>query len=665
MFRLALKLLIAFGVALPAFAQSEGGPFTIAELFKPAEFATPVLSRDGKWLAGTVPIRGRMNLSVMNLETRETKPLTGYTNYDVQDIRWVGDRLLYSLGINDAPSGPGQFDGGGLFVVHRDGSEARRLSNTIRDTRDQNNYVHRTLSFFRTIPGNTEEIIASGNMTDQVSIDLYRLNVRTGRHTLLTQGRPTDRTFTWIMDEQLVPRAVTAGIKDSLTRVVYYRKNADSPWVELARFDAGKPGALVPLAIEEKGGMLRVASNIGRDTMGIFRYDPEAKKLGELLAGHPRYDMGADADGNSVGGGVVTDSEDNRLLGFNVNAEKPQHIWLDEKYDATQKALDRALPNRINTFRRVPNTKQLLVTSYSDVEPAVYYLLDEEKRRMEELGSSRPWLRGKLPSQVPFTYKTRDGLEIDGYYFLPKDYKPGTKLPTIVHIHGGPHARADTWGSGFGVSEGRLFASRGYAVIVPNFRITPGLGAKIYYSGFGSIGRQMSQDHEDALKWGLAQGFVDPANVCISGASYGGYAALQALRLNNDMWKCAISGLAVTDFNYQLTSRDGDTAGNEAGVTFWKSIIGVQSLNDPMVREISPVWFANQIKKPVFLYAGKEDLRVPISQIDRMASALKDAGNPAKAYVVKDQEGHGFGRVENRVALYEEVLAFLKQQFGK
>jgi dipeptidyl aminopeptidase/acylaminoacyl peptidase len=307
----------------------------------------------------------------------------------------------------------------------------------------------------------------------------------------------------------------------------------------------------------------------------------------------------------------------------------------------------------------------MIVTSYSDVLPRRWYLYDHEAKTVEEIGSSKPWLEGKLTEQRPFVYKTRDGLEIDGYYFLPKNYKPGTKLPTIVHIHGGPFARADTWGDGFGTIEGQLFASRGYAVIVPNFRVTPGLGSKVYYAGFGSFGREMSNDHEDALKWGVDQGFVDSSKVCMSGASYGGYAALQAVVRNDSLWKCAVAGLAVTDLKYQLTSRDTDFAESVSAVNYWKSVLGVTDLDSPLVREISPLFNPAKIKKPVFLYAGKDDSRVPIAQITRMARELERVGNAPKGFVVKEREGHGFGKLENNVDLYTQVLAFLKEHLEK
>ncbi len=665
--RLFLAMALTALSAFAAYAQTGNTgstPYTLEEFFKPPQLSGPTISRDSKYMAATMPFKGRMNLGIINLETRTASMLTGYDDFDVLDVTWVGERLLFTLGQANSPTGPGNFDGGGLFSVGRDGKDFRMLFKTVKDTRAQNQYVYRTMSFERRIPGNDEEIIASGNLTIADTQDLYRLNIKTGRYTLLTQGRPVEFTTRWIMDSKLVPRVVSANVRDKLTEVVFYRKDEKSPWEEIARFEANKGPTFVPLTFESDDKTLQVAYNGGRDTMAVYRYDPNTKKMGEQLAQHPRYDMGASADGRGVSG-IVTEQDTEKVIGYSVNAAKPEIVWLDEKNAATQSSLDRALPDRINRFRRTPDGKRLIVTSYSDVLPTRWYLHDQEKRTIEEIGASRPWMDGKFVEQRPFMFTTRDGLEISGYYFLPKGYKAGTKLPTIVHIHGGPFARADSWGRGFGVQEGQLFASRGYAVIVPNFRITPGLGTKIYYAGFGTVGREMSDDHEDALKWGIGQGFIDAGRVCISGASYGGYAALQALVKSNDMWKCAVAGLAVTDYKFQLTTQQGDTANNVSGVTFWKSVLGATDLSSQLVKDISPVYNAAKIKRPVFLYAGADDIRVPLAQISNMASELESAGNPPKAFVIKKREGHGYGTVENNVDLYTQMLAFLNEQIGK
>jgi dipeptidyl aminopeptidase/acylaminoacyl peptidase len=674
----AVAAFMACAVAAPALVSAQqklptinvegkNTKLTVEDIYRSPSLRDPIISPNGKYMAATVPFKGRMNLAVLDLEARTANVLTSVTEFDVLSSRWVGnDRLVFSLGLIDSPTGADRFDGGGLYMVSRDGKTNRSISPTLREARNRGDTVYRSLRFFRSIPGNADEIIASGNMTDAASVDLYRLNVVTGRYELLTRGRPTDRTSTWIIDSKLVPRVVSSGIKDTLTTIYWYRKDADSAWSEIARTEGGKGVNFVPLTFESDDKTLQVATNQGRDTMAVFRYDPEQKKLGTLVAQHPRYDMGAQIDGDDAAGVLTDPANNDKVIGYSVNAAKPETVWLDEQYAAIQRSLDATLPNRINSFRRIPDSKRMIVTSYSDVLPARWYLYDDEKKALEEIGTSRPWLVGKLVEQIPFVYKTRDGLEIDGYYFLPADYKPGTKLPTVVHIHGGPFARADTWGSrSFGVNEGQMFAANGYAVIVPNFRITPGLGAKVYQSGFGTVGRQMSDDHEDALKWGIDKGFVDSSKTCISGASYGGYAALQALVRNNDMWKCAVAGLAVTDFEYQLTTGDGDTRQNTAGQRFWFSVLGTDDMKSQLIRDISPVNNADKIKRPVLLYAGEEDIRVPIRQISRMKRELERVGNPPKEYIAVEKEGHGFGLLKNRVDTWTKILSFVDESLKK
>jgi dipeptidyl aminopeptidase/acylaminoacyl peptidase len=491
------------------------------------------------------------------------------------------------------------------------------------------------------------------------------MDVRTGRTVLLTERRP-ERTVSFLLDNNNVPRVARSRVKNKLEFIIHYRKNAESPWEEIARYDIARGPALVPLAFEADNETLQVAWNGDRNTMAVYRYDPNTRKLGEVIAQHPRFDMGADQQGEGVPGAIV-DFRTNKIVGYAVQADKPQVVWIDEEYQRLQKMLDAALPDTFNRFTKTVAGDRFLVTAYSDRSPTRWYFLDQKKRTLEELFSSRPWLKqDALVEQRPFMFKTRDGIEIPGYYFLPRDYKPGTRLPTIVHIHGGPSARADVWGMlqfTFGVREAQILASRGYAVVVPNFRITPGLGNRIYYSGFGTIGRQMSDDHEDAAKWAVEQGFADASRMCISGASYGGYAALMALARPSNPFACGVAGLSVSDLPLQVTSASGDTFYSEVGELFWNNIVGAdRPANYP--REVSPVNLADRIKAPLFMYAGAEDIRTPLEQTTRMQRALQRAGNPPRDVFIASGEGHGFGKLENNVELYNRMLKFLDETIG-
>lgn len=661
------RLLFALGaivVALGPFDKVLAQPVSIADLVRPPAYAGPVLSQNGRYFAVSVPINGKMNLVIVDLEQRSVSRITDEREFDILSVRWLGnERLVFTLGQFNSPTGPGRFDGGGLFMISRDGKETRRLSPTVRELRNRNQFVYRGYDLLRTLPANDEEMLVTGNQRDAESLDVYRLNVRTGRTVLLTERRP-ERVFEYILDNNNVPRVAIAVLKDRYEFIVYYRKDGDSPWEQIAQYDGTKGPILRPLAFESDNQSLVVAWNGDRPTMGVFRYDPNARKLGELIAQHPRFDMGADASGTPVSG-VIRDFKSNKVIGYQVDADKPQIVWVDEEYAKLQSTIDGALPNTVNIFRRTPDGERLLVSSFSDRQPTKWYLFDEKKRVLEELFSSRPWIKpDQLVEQRPFLLKTRDGLEIPGYYFLPKDRKPGERLPTIVHIHGGPFARADFWGRGFGVTEGQLLASRGYAVVVPNFRITPGLGSRIFYSGFGTFGRQMVEDHQDAANWAIGQGIADPQRICISGASYGGYATLMSLARFPETFKCGIAGLMVSDVPLILTSPAGDIPSSDVGLSLWYATIGVRGSRD-ISADVSPVNLADRIKQPLLIYAGEDDIRTPLEQTTRMIRALERAGNKPKAVLIKPLEGHGFGKTENNVELYEAIFKFLEESIGK
>ena len=675
--RLAL-LLSALTLTVPAvYAQAQApsasatrvdvgarrAPASLEDYLKLPQYANPTLSPDGRYLAVSTPVKGRLNLAVVDLETRKGTALTNFSDFDVLDARWAGnERLVFTLGQANSPTGPGQFNGGGLFVVSRDGTTSRKLAGTIKESRG-NNSRYRELEMLRSIPGSSDEILASGNLRADDSEDVYRLNLLTGRSTLVSSDRPT-RTFGWVLDNKLVPRVVNSQVKDTLTFLTFYRAAEDQPWKEIARTDRTEGTGFRVLGFMSDNRSLMVATNAGRDTVAVYRFDPDTKTLGELLVQHPKFDMGADSQSESVPG-VVTEPDTDRVLGYVVDAERPQTVWIDEKEAKTQAVVDGALPGTRNTFRRFPNSARLLVQSYSDVSPAKFYLLDEGKRTLEELFSSKPWLDAdKLVEMRPFLLKTRDGLEIPSYYFLPKSYKPGDRLPTVVHIHGGPSARADHWARGFGYLEAEILASRGYAVVLPNFRVTPGFGSKIFKAGFGTLGRQMSEDHEDAAKWAIDQGFAEPGRICMSGASYGGYAVLRALAKSPELFKCGVAGLVVSDVEMQATSLAGDTARSPIGYQFWVTLAGKNADGKPAFRETSPAFMADKIKAPVFMYAGADDIRTPLEQTTAMVRALERAGNPPKSVIIKAEEGHGYGKLENNVDLYERMLKFLDDSIG-
>lgn len=646
------------------------GPFPIKDYMRYPDFASPVLSPNGQYLAVLVPVKDKLNLAVIDLNVRKINVLTRIADFDVFVPTWVGnDRLVFTTGRRNSPTGPDREDGGGLFMVSRDGQESRVLSPTSRELKARGQIAGRGMRLVASIPDSDTEVLVSGNLRSSDSSDIYILNVTNGKTTLVSKDRPA-RVSNFVLDRNRIPRVAVSSTKDELDSIVSFRSSESEPWIELLRLKfqtSDQAEIFVPLAFDDDNKTLLVASNHQRDTVGIFRYDPVGRKFGELVAGHARFDMGSDGTLENLPGLLIR-SKDRAVIGYAVEAERYKESYTEEFPAKIKAMVDAALPNRVNRLQ-FTNSDKVLVSSSSDRTSTEFLILDSGKKTLEPVANSMSWITDKhLVDVRPFVLKTRDGLEIPSYYLLPSDYRPGEKRPTVVHIHGGPFARADRWGAlwegGFGIAEAQLLASRGYVVIVPNFRITTGLGTKIYAAGFNAYGRQMSEDHEDAAKWAVDQGYADPARLCISGASYGGYASLWAMVKTADLFKCAVAGLPPTDLELQLTSTAGDTAYSTASQKYWREVIGDTKVPGTS-KTVSPALFPEKVKGAVLLYAGADDIRVPLEQTTKMVNALKRVGHPPEDVIIKAEEGHSYGVLDNRLDLYERVLAFLDKHIGK
>ena len=648
-------------------------PIPLRAFLSPAKYSAETLSSDGRYLAVLTPINGKRNLAVIDLQTRKSQAVTSIKDFDILRFWWIGNgRLAFTVGRLGAPTGPDAADGGGLFVVSRDGKESRTITPTRRErtaTAGGAYQAARGLSFFQSIAGSDDEFIASGNLRSIDSEDLYRVNAVTGKQTLLTFEHP-GKVMEWILDHHLVPRVAVVADKDddALERdaKVLYREAAGSPWQEIASMPLRTGDIYAPLNFDADNKTLFFASNRDRDTTAIYRFDPTTRVLGSLVGGHPRYDMGRDAAGSEVPG-LIQDPQTGELLGIRVDAESSQITWINDDWAKVQAQMEASFPAKEVSIQRRRNGRTLVKVS-ADTSVPRSYLYDEAAKRLEELVASTDLLKdGELQPLHSFLLRTRDGLEIPSYYVLPKTAKPGDRLPTVVHIHGGPHARADYGGymQTFGVREAQILASRGYAVILPNHRVTPGLGRRIYMAGFGAVGTRMSEDHEDAVKWAIAQGISDPRRICITGASYGGYATLQALIKTPDMFACGIAGLSVSDYELQLTSMAGDTADSKAGVAYWRRLLGLGKGDSwDKARSVSPAYNVARIKAPLAMYAGRADVRTPLEQTERVVNEMKKLGNAPEYVFIADGEGHGFGKIDNNLKSYELMLNFLDRHIG-
>lgn len=666
-----LPILAAFVLLPAAVAQNapapKATPIPVEDFFRNARFAQVTLSPSGRYLAAIVPINERRNIAIIDLnETSKVSIITAFKESDVRSIAWVNDdRLVYSL--IDLQRPVADQLGAGLFAVNRDATEYRELSPVeMRDNalgRPRGNRalsnVYRSASLYTVFrPTQDNDIIISSTERNARFPDLFRIDTKTGRKTLITESRPGD-VVEWVVDRDYVARAAVttadkfAADKDKLKQTVWYRDSATAPWGKVVEFHpfTEPEKQLAPVAFDYEGRLIVSARN-GEDRASLYYYDAAGNKLGEKVIAHKDYD---------VEGGLVFDYNTKKLVGVQIEGERPQQVWFDKDWATWHRMLDQALPGRVNLISRNTDAKRLLVYSFSDKDPGKYYLFDTEKRQLVEFLAARPWIKPEQMAEMRFMrYTARDGLSIPAYLTLPPG-RPAKDLPLVVLVHGGPYVRGETWGFD---RDSQFLASRGYAVLQPDFRGSLGYGWTHYASGLKQWGLTMQDDLNDGVDALVKQGIVDRGRVCIAGASYGGYAVMMGLVRDPQVWKCGINWVGVTDLSlltnatWSDTNRYWDDAGE-----WYKYAVGDASADRQRFEQTSPLRNAGKITRPVLMAYGADDQRVPIEHGERMKAALEANKVPVE-YVLYTREGHGFLLEANNIDFWKRVEAFLAKNLG-
>ena len=295
-----------------------------------------------------------------------------------------------------------------------------------------------------------------------------------------------------------------------------------------------------------------------------------------------------------------------------------------------------------------------LVSGGSD--PGQFFLYDSASRKASFLFARRPWIKPEQMAAVePISLKSRDGLALHGYLTRPSGQEDAKNLPTVVFVHGGPYGIRDHWEFDPHV---QMLASRGYAVLQVNYRGSGGYGEAFEQAGFREWGGKMQDDVTDATRWAIAQGVADPKRICIFGASYGGYAALEGAVKEPELYRCAIGYVGVYDLRLMYTR--GDIPQSTYGDNYLKRVLGE---DESVLWDRSPIAHLDRLKAKVMLIVGGADKRVPPVQGESLRSALNKA-HIEHEWIYQRTEGHGFYDEKSAQDMFGKVVAFLDRNLG-
>jgi dipeptidyl aminopeptidase/acylaminoacyl peptidase len=244
------------------------------------------------------------------------------------------------------------------------------------------------------------------------------------------------------------------------------------------------------------------------------------------------------------------------------------------------------------------------------------------------------------------TYKSFDGLNVPAWYYKPRG--ASGKLPVIIDVHGGPEAQARP---AFNPIV-QFFLASGYAVLVPNVRGSFGYGNT--YLHLADVRKRLDsvKDLHAAHDWLIAQGGADPKRIALYGGSYGGYMVLAGLTEFPDDWAAGVDVVGISNFVTFLEHTSPYRRVNR------EAVYGSLAQDRQFLESISPLNHVDRIKAPLIIFMGENDPRVPASEGQQMADALKAKGVPVELTIFPN-EGHGIARDENRITAYSQIAQFL------
>lgn len=500
-------------------------------------------------------------------------------------------------------------------------------------------------------PENDKEIYIQRFNYDTSLFDLYLCNYETGVMSLVLQN-PGDVTG-YVFDNSGALRMVTRMDAAAGTHTWLKKETASgtvfnqTDWQQVDALtwdyeDADTSGVLNFMQDDKR--VLFEDSSQG-DTSSLCTYDLNTGTIKRIF-NDPDYDVG----------GMWTDLELDEVTAVSVYADKLEWHVLDDSFQPDYDVLS-AIDNGVfEIFGSSEGDDYWLVAYMSDTSEMDYYVYDMAQKDTTFLFNARPAAEELNLSPVePISYIASDGLKIEGYATFPLGV--GRKnLPTVLMVHGGPWVR-DTWEYN---PEVQFLANRGYLVLQVNYRGSSGYGKEFLLAGDKEWGRKMHQDILDAVDYAVDQGWTDPERVGVYGASYGGYEALVCAAFSSDVFQCAV-----------------DAFGPSSLLTFIKAIPPQWSVEyQDLIRSVgnpdteaadmkarSPLYFADDIKIPMLIAQGENDIRVPVSESEQMVDALKKAGVPVD-YMLFPDTGHGFNTMEARVQFYSAMESFFAEHLG-
>ncbi|ALU26713.1 MULTISPECIES: S9 family peptidase [Myroides] len=493
-------------------------------------------------------------------------------------------------------------------------------------------------------------IIITMNLENAQIFEPYKININTGEYVkLFTNDDPSNPVSDYDFDKDGNLRGYSK-MYNGIQTQYFYKAEGETTYQLFHTINWSDTFSLMAFnyASTDKDEAY-VLTNLDSDKQRIVLYNFRTKSVVKEVYANAEYDA-------SIIGLSRNRNWEIDYLGY--EGEKVVIEPVSETFKKISADLDRHFGEyEYSIAAKTEKEDRYLIIVQSDKLYGKYYNYDKDTGDVTLLYDLMPQLKEEdMAEMLPISFMSRDGIKLHGYITLPKSAKEGNKVPLIVNPHGGPQGIRDSWGFN---PETELFASRGYATLQVNFRISGGYGKEFFTSGFKQIGRKVMDDVEDGVQYVIEQGWVDASKIAIYGASHGGYATLMGLVKTPELYTCGVDYVGVSSiFTFFESFPEYWKPYKDMVKEIWYDLDNEEERE--IAREVSPVYQLHKINKPLFVVQGANDPRVKIAESDQIVEALRARGFEVP-YMVKYDEGHGFAKEENSIAFYKCMMGFISE----
>ena len=604
------------------------------------EIAAGQLSPDGKWISFMKANNGILNIWIKKFDEpfEKARPLTD-SKRPMQGYFWTYDGK-YILYIKDENGD----ENVNVFAVD---PMAKAAANSVPPSRNLTPLKEITAQIQSVSIINPDLMMVSLNDRDKAWHDLYQLKISTGELTKIYENkdRVTGYVFDWDDNLRILSKTDEKGTS------TFFKKEGEKliPIYETSVTEE----AYIPSWTPDNKQAYFVTNKGDLNLSTLFLMDMDSQKM-KKIESDPK---------NRVDFGSLNVSELTReVISTSYTDDKTEYVWKNKKWESDYKFLQSKFPGREISFNsRTNDEKKFLISVSGDKYAPEMYFFNAETKALVLQYVSRPALKKVekyLAPMKPISYKSSDGLEITGYLTLPVG-KDGKNLPTVILVHGGPKGPRDNWGYN---SIAQFLANRGYAVLQPNFRASGGYGKKFLNAGDLQWGKLMQDDITWGAKYLISNGISNKDKVAIMGGSYGGYATLAGLAFTPNLYACGVDIVGPSNI---FTLLESVPAYWESGRAFLYGMVGDPNTEagKKLIHDASPIFSADKIVKPLLIIQGANDPRVKKAEAEQIVVALRDKGKQV-SYILADDEGHGFAKPVNNMAMFAETEKFLAGILG-